>query len=55
DKAWEKLKELQASSRDKHSPLMISDHKGVVCYLLDDGKLTELEDLFGLDVNHFRG
>lgn len=34
-----------------HSPLMISDHKGVVCYLLDDGKLTELEDLFGLDVN----
>jgi len=34
-----------------HSPLVISDQKGVVCYLLDDGELTELEDLFGLDVN----
>lgn len=34
-----------------HSPLVISDQKGVVCYLLDNGELTELEDLFGLDVN----
>jgi len=30
---------------------MISDQKRVVCYLLDDGELTELEDLFSLHVN----
>jgi predicted ATP-binding protein involved in virulence len=34
-----------------HSPLMISDAKDVLCHLLDDGKLVEMEDLYGLDAN----
>lgn len=34
-----------------HSPLVISDAKKVCCYVLDDGQLTLLEDLYGLDAN----
>ncbi|MEK8017848.1 MAG: AAA family ATPase [Candidatus Parabeggiatoa sp.] len=34
-----------------HSPLVISDAKDVCCYVLDDGQLTRLEALYGLDVN----
>lgn len=34
-----------------HSPLMISDTKDVLCYVLDDGDLEERDDLYGLDAN----
>lgn len=34
-----------------HSPLLISDTKDVLCYLLDDGELTVMTDLYGLDAN----
>ncbi len=34
-----------------HSPLVISDNKDVLCYLLDDGELTVAEDLYGADAN----
>ncbi|MFT4928998.1 MAG: putative ATP-binding protein involved in virulence [Phenylobacterium sp.] len=34
-----------------HSPLLISDSKDILCYLLDDGELTEMDPLYGLDVN----
>ncbi|MEA3544531.1 MAG: AAA family ATPase [Thermodesulfobacteriota bacterium] len=34
-----------------HSPLVISDSKEVLCYLLDDGELTVMDDLYGLDAN----
>jgi predicted ATP-binding protein involved in virulence len=34
-----------------HSPLVISDTKDVLCYLLDDSELTEMSDLYGLDAN----
>lgn len=34
-----------------HSPLMISDSKDVLCYLLDDGALTQVDELYGLDAN----
>ena len=34
-----------------HSPLVISDTKDILCYLLDDGELTEMTDLYGLDAN----
>jgi hypothetical protein len=30
---------------------MISDAKDVLCYLLDNGELIEMEDLYGLDAN----
>ncbi|CAI8717575.1 AAA domain-containing protein [Pseudomonas sp. IT-P100] len=34
-----------------HSPLVISDAKDVLCYVLDDGELQERNDLYGLDAN----
>jgi len=34
-----------------HSPLVISDSKDVLCYVLDDGKLVEKKGLYGLDAN----
>ena len=34
-----------------HSPLMISDTKDVLCYVLDDGELEERNGLYGLDAN----
>ena len=34
-----------------HSPLVISDNKDVLCYLLDDGELTTAKDLYGADAN----
>ncbi|MFT4928262.1 MAG: putative ATP-binding protein involved in virulence [Phenylobacterium sp.] len=34
-----------------HSPLLISDSKDVLCYLLDNGELEPIEDLYGLDAN----
>ncbi len=34
-----------------HSPLVISDPKDILCYSLDDGELTVLDNLYGLDAN----
>lgn len=34
-----------------HSPLLISDSKDVLCYLLEDAELIEMSDLYGLDAN----
>jgi len=34
-----------------HSPLIISDAKDVRCYALDNGQLTLIKDLYGLDAN----
>lgn len=34
-----------------HSPLVISDNKDVLCYLLDDGELTTAKNLYGADAN----
>lgn len=34
-----------------HSPLVISDAKDVLCYVLDDGELQERNGLYGLDAN----
>jgi hypothetical protein len=34
-----------------HSPLVISDAKDVLCYVLDDGELREHKGLYGLDAN----
>lgn len=34
-----------------HSPLVISDSKDVLCYLLDNGEITVVDDLYGLDAN----
>jgi predicted ATP-binding protein involved in virulence len=34
-----------------HSPLVISDTKDVLCYVLDDGELEEQNELYGLDAN----
>jgi predicted ATP-binding protein involved in virulence len=34
-----------------HSPLVISDSKNILCYLLDDGELDEVQNLYGLDAN----
>lgn len=34
-----------------HSPLVISDAKDVLCYVLDDGELHERNGLYGLDAN----
>lgn len=34
-----------------HSPLIISDYKEVLCYSLNDGVLSLVENLYGLDVN----
>ncbi|MCK3842899.1 AAA family ATPase [Pseudomonas sp. W15Feb34] len=34
-----------------HSPLVISDTKDVLCYVLDDGELEERTGLYGLDAN----
>jgi len=34
-----------------HSPLVISDAKGVLCYVMDDGDLREQSELYGLDAN----
>jgi predicted ATP-binding protein involved in virulence len=34
-----------------HSPLVISDAKDVLCYVLDDGELREHNGLYGLDAN----
>nr|WED67545.1 AAA family ATPase [Pectobacterium colocasium] len=34
-----------------HSPLVISDSKDVLVYLLDDGKLTEVQSQYGQDAN----
>ncbi|WP_454835717.1 AAA family ATPase [Pseudomonas lini] len=34
-----------------HSPLVISDAKDVLCYVLDDGELQERDGLYGLDAN----
>ncbi|MGY2289432.1 AAA family ATPase [Pseudomonas sp. SDO528_S397] len=34
-----------------HSPLVISDTKDVLCYVLDDGELQERNGLYGLDAN----
>lgn len=34
-----------------HSPLVISDNKEVLCYLLDDGELTTAKNLYGADAN----
>lgn len=34
-----------------HSPLVISDAKDVLCYVLDDGNLQERNGLYGLDAN----
>ena len=30
---------------------MISDSKDVLCYLLDDGEISVVDDLYGLDAN----
>jgi len=34
-----------------HSPLVISDHKDLLVYLLDDGELTPLSSQYGQDAN----
>jgi predicted ATP-binding protein involved in virulence len=34
-----------------HSPLVISDSKDVLCYLLDHGEISVVDDLYGLDAN----
>ena len=34
-----------------HSPLVISDTKNVLCYVLDEGQLKEQNGLYGLDAN----
>jgi predicted ATP-binding protein involved in virulence len=34
-----------------HSPLVISDNKDVLCYSLDNGELTQIQDLYGEDAN----
>jgi predicted ATP-binding protein involved in virulence len=34
-----------------HSPLVISDAKDVLCYVLNDGELQEHNGLYGLDAN----
>lgn len=34
-----------------HSPLVISDAKDVLCYVLSDGELQECDGLYGLDAN----
>ncbi len=34
-----------------HSPLVISDTKDILCYVLDDGELTVMTGLYGLDAN----
>ncbi|POA32300.1 MULTISPECIES: AAA family ATPase [unclassified Pseudomonas] len=34
-----------------HSPLVISDTKDILCYVLDDGELEEKSSLYGLDAN----
>ena len=34
-----------------HSPLVISDAKDVLCYVLSDGELQECKGLYGLDAN----
>lgn len=34
-----------------HSPLVISDAKDVLCYVMDDGELQEQTGLYGLDAN----
>lgn len=34
-----------------HSPLVISDSKDVLCYVLDDGELEQQNGLYGLDAN----
>lgn len=34
-----------------HSPLVISDTKGILCYVLDEGELQERDGLYGLDAN----
>lgn len=34
-----------------HSPLVISDSKNVLCYVLDDGELEVKNGLYGLDAN----
>ncbi len=34
-----------------HSPLVISDAKDVLCYVLNDGELQERNGLYGLDAN----
>ncbi|MCI3946149.1 AAA family ATPase [Pseudomonas syringae] len=34
-----------------HSPLVISDSKDVLVYVMDDGQLHEQEGLYGLDAN----
>jgi predicted ATP-binding protein involved in virulence len=34
-----------------HSPLVISDSKGILCYVLDDGELEERDGLYGMDAN----
>ncbi|MPR04977.1 AAA family ATPase [Pseudomonas sp. MAFF 212408] len=34
-----------------HSPLVISDTKDVLCYVLDNGELEERNGLYGLDAN----
>ncbi|MEX5540290.1 AAA family ATPase [Pseudomonas poae] len=34
-----------------HSPLVISDTKDVLCYVLDDGELEEHNGLYGMDAN----
>lgn len=34
-----------------HSPLIISDHKDILCYVLNQGELTQAEGLFGQDVH----
>lgn len=34
-----------------HSPLVISDAKDVLCYVLSDGELQECNGLYGLDAN----
>lgn len=34
-----------------HSPLVISDTKDVLCYVIDDGELEEQKSLYGLDAN----
>ncbi|MDX8377365.1 MAG: AAA family ATPase [Mariprofundales bacterium] len=34
-----------------HAPLVISDAKNILCYALDNGEVSELDNLFGLDAN----
>ncbi|MDQ6961232.1 MAG: AAA family ATPase [Mariprofundaceae bacterium] len=34
-----------------HSPLVISEAKDVLCYVLNDGELSVMDDTFGLDAN----